>query len=79
MNYTIKTRKFGALTFWCQDGGGYVYVDINGQHGCLGQQICEGGGFRGNTVYSKDLPTSAHRWWKQYSKMERKAHQFGWL
>jgi len=49
MNLTIKSRKLGhAMTYFGHNG--YIWVDINGEPGTLGKQLCYGGKFRGNTV-----------------------------
>ena len=45
METTINSRKLGSpVTFYAPSSGGYVFVDLNGQPGTLGQQICSGGG-----------------------------------
>lgn len=50
MRTEIKTRDEGVLSFWCADGGGYVYVERDGQPGQLYQQVCDGLAERGNTL-----------------------------
>jgi hypothetical protein len=68
MAYTqIRTRDDGTLGFWCPDGGGYVRLEMAGHSGTLGRQICDGGGFRGNTLTATPdtLPTVARLWWRQ--------------
>jgi len=74
MRFTINSRKFGPQTFWANektDGQvplAYVYLEDRGP-GTTGSQICEGGGFMGNTVMcngtQEGLERAARRWWKQ--------------
>lgn len=74
MRYTINSRRFGERTFWANAKEGphasaYVYLEDRGP-GTLGSQICEGGGFRGNTLLcngtEEGLARVAKRWWKQF-------------
>ena len=55
MRTTINTREFGELTFFTGNGTNYVFVDINGQPGTLGKQICDGGGLMGSTISYRGL------------------------
>jgi len=69
MNLTINSRNHGAVTFsGPSDRRGYIYVDLNGQPGTLGQQPCAGGGFRGETLIAgpEDFERVCRRWWRQY-------------
>lgn len=59
MRYTYKPRcaellelvdDDGALSFWAPEGGGYIRLERIGKPGTLGMQICERGGFSGNTL-----------------------------
>jgi len=75
MKTTINTRDHGAVTF-SRPGSEYVYVDLNGKPGTLGQQICYGGHLSGSTVtFSGDDEEAFARycrnWWKQYLRNER--------
>lgn len=71
---TIKTRDIGELEFWCKDGGGYVFLESDGKPGSLGKQICDGGGFMGNTLSAdeKTLASVARTWNRQRREWERK-------
>lgn len=73
--FTIKTRNHGEKTFFVPPGGGYVRLERSGRTGTLGEQICYGGGFRGNTISATEdtLETEARRWWRQYLAHERNA------
>ena len=70
---TINTRDAGPLEFWAPDNGGYVRLETPGHSGTLGQQICEGGGYRGNTLTAdaKCLAAVARGWNRQRRAMER--------
>ena len=72
---TIKTRSHGDKTFFVPDHGGYVRLESGSSHGTLGQQICYGGGFRGNTITADadSLEIVARKWWKQYLRVEATA------
>jgi len=70
MKFTIKTRDHGEITF-SRPGRGYVYVDLNGQHGTLGNQICAGGDIMGETIsYRGDseeiFKKICRKWWRQH-------------
>tara|TARA_R110000868_G_scaffold176248_2_gene413718 strand:+ start:325 stop:573 length:249 start_codon:yes stop_codon:yes gene_type:complete len=49
MRTTVKTKSLGVLTF-SRPGIRYVYVDLNGMAGTLGNQICRYGTFSGDTI-----------------------------
>ena len=55
MRITINSRALNQEVTFSRPGSGYVYVDLNGQPGTLGNQICDGGKLMGNTItYSGD-------------------------
>ena len=75
MKTTINTRDHGAVTF-SRPGKEYVYVDLNGKPGTLGNQICDGGNLSGSTkTFQGDDEEAFDRfcraWWKQYLRNER--------
>jgi len=75
MKYTVHSRKHGYVTF-SRPGRGYVFVDLNGQPGTLGKQICDGGNLMGNTIsYSGEsyeaFEKICNRWWRDYLKNHR--------
>ena len=42
MNFTMHSRRLNKdLTFWLV--GQYIYVNLNGRSGFMGNQICKGG------------------------------------
>jgi hypothetical protein len=64
MDTTLKTR-YGVLQFHVRDGGGYVHVWRRSQQ--LTAQICEGGGWHGQTIEvaaDADLDRVVRKWWR---------------
>ena len=70
---TINTKDEGAMEFWVNDDGGYVRLELSGRPGTLGKQICEGGGFMGNTLSANEanLAQVARRWNRQRRESAR--------
>ena len=71
MNFTIKSRKTGeTFSFWTSCSGGYIHLEQPGKPGCLGLQICRGGGFMGSTLSctadEKDFARVCRSWYRQY-------------
>lgn len=74
--FTIKSRKLNrTLTFNCAADAedpkhkyGYIWVDLNGQPGCLGRQICEGGCLMGNTLMATEetFEQVCRNWYRAY-------------
>jgi len=69
--FTINSREHGKVTFSipsAKRGYGYVYVDLNGGSGTLGDQICDHGRMIGSTVSCtpENLETVARSWWSAY-------------
>ena len=75
MKTKINSRKHGEITFFCQKSGGYVWADLNGKPGTLGNQICHGGNLSGSTCsYHGDedgFDKFCRNWWKSYLRNER--------
>lgn len=73
MIFSIKSRAFKReLTFTCP-GNYYIFIDFNGKPGTLGNQICDGGHFMGNTIsYSGnddyEFEKICRRWFKSFLK-----------
>lgn len=78
-NLTIKSRKLDRdFEFFMPDGGGYVRLERGANHGTLGDQICYGGGFRGNTIRcasEDEFRTECRRWYRDHLKAET---ELGW-
>jgi hypothetical protein len=63
---TINTRTRGPVEFCAKKNGGYIFVDLNGQPGTLGWQVCEGGETSGHALSAKSqqhLERVVRRWW----------------
>lgn len=57
MKLKINSRKLGQTLTFSRPGKAYIYVDINGESGTLGRQICRGGSLMGSTIaYEGDDP-----------------------
>ena len=55
MEMTIKSRILDRKITFTRPGSSYIYADLNGQPGILGNQICRGGSTTGSTLsYSGD-------------------------
>lgn len=76
---TIKSTAIGDEVIFSRPGRYYIYVDLNGQQGSLGQQICQGGELLGDTlgVHGDDETAQARfektcrTWWKSYLRKQR--------
>ena len=74
MTYTFFSRKLGNEITFSVPGKSYVFIDWDGKHpGTLGQQICDGGMLRGNTItYDRERGTQAgfericKNWFRRY-------------
>jgi len=72
MELTIKSRKLNrAITFW--SGRSYIFCDLNGQPGTLGNQICAGGRMTGPTVTCAandqwDFERECRKWYRQFTR-----------
>ena len=71
--FTISSKVHGKVTFSvpsAKRGYGYVYVDLNGGHGTLGDQICNRGSLIGSTVSCspESLETVARSWYRAYMR-----------
>lgn len=50
MELQITSRKLGRTITFSRPGSSYIYADLNGQSGTLGNQICAGGRTMGSTL-----------------------------
>lgn len=68
--FTIKSRKLNRdFDFFMPDSGGYVRLENGANHGTLGEQICYGGGFRGNTILCSsedEFKAECRRWYRAH-------------
>lgn len=73
MRTKIHSRKLNlTFNFWMKDAGGYVRLESAGKSGTLATQICDGGGFRGNTVTAtpETFEKVCRRWYRQHVRTE---------
>lgn len=75
MELTIKSRKLNSEITFSRPGRHYIYANLNGQPGTLGNQICDGGRTMGNTIgYSGDdqeqFDKICRRWYKSHIRNE---------
>jgi hypothetical protein len=71
MKYTFKSRKLGKIITFSRPGKHYIFIDLNGNPGTLGQQICDNGYLLGNTVMyngndDERFEILCKKWWKSY-------------
>jgi len=71
MKLTIFSKRLGREVTFSRPGSDYLYVDLNGQPGCLGKQLCDGGYLSGSTVgYGGDSEEEfagvCRQWWRNY-------------
>ena len=71
MRFSIHSRALGRDVTFSRPGHAYVYVDLNGQPGTLGNQICYHGQLTGDTItYSGDeqpfFDGLCRSWWNMY-------------
>lgn len=68
---TLKSRKTGqTFNFWMPLDGGYIRLESEGSSGTLGKQICQGGGFMGNTLSAtpETFEKTCRTWYKAHMK-----------
>ena len=70
MEFTINSKKYGPVTF-SRPGPYYIYVNLNGKSGILGQQICDYGCLLGSAIGTthndqEDFERICRRWWAAY-------------
>lgn len=73
MTLTIKSKKLGRELTFSRPGRSYIYVDLNGNEGTMGTQICDGGCTAGSTIsYSGDDEADFARicraWYRSYTR-----------
>lgn len=73
MRCVINSKKLGRTLTFSIPGKSYIYVDINGQPGTLGNQICRGGRLRGDTISyfgssEDEFKAICRKWYKKYAE-----------
>lgn len=83
MRLTIVPKKyteFGNFDFWMPENGGYIYLESKGHEGTTGRQICDGGGFMGNTLSGCNrahFEYVCRLWYRQFIRETVKNHGRG--
>lgn len=73
MEFTIASKKLGKTLTFSKPGGSYIFVDLNGRPGTLGQQICSRGELMGSALYyegedEKRFERICRRWYRAFLK-----------
>lgn len=76
MEYTIRSRKLKKDITFSVPGEAYIFVDLNGKPGTLGNQICSGGSLCGSTLrYEGEnidrFKSICKKWWRAYLSKDR--------
>lgn len=71
MQFTINSRKLDKAITFSRPGKSYIFANLNGQSGTLGNQICQGGSITGSTLAYTDnsqpeFERICRNWWKLY-------------
>ena len=72
MEFAINSKKAGRIIF-SRPGSYYIYADLNGKPGTLGNQICEHGCTMGNTIgyggeSHEGFEMVCRKWYRKYIK-----------
>lgn len=75
MELIIKSKKLNrSLIFYKKMNGetikSYIFVNLNGNSGCLGKQLCEHGLLIGATIActDRDFKKECRKWYRQFVK-----------
>jgi hypothetical protein len=65
--FAINSKKHGKISFFMPNNGGYVRLESDAKPGTLGDQICEGGHFLGDTIFAteKSFESICKKWHRQ--------------
>lgn len=71
MEISIKSPKLNKTITFTRPSRHYIFADLNGKEGTLGEQICEGGFTSGSTIsYSGDnfeeFAAICRKWYTSY-------------
>lgn len=80
MRLEIKSRKLGKTVTFSRPGTYYIFVDLNNQPGCLGQQICDNGELLGSTIGydgedQDEFARICRGWWKNHLRKYRDEYE----
>ena len=81
MYYSFYSRKLKKEIVFSIPGKSYIFVDLNGEPGTLGNQICDGGYLTGSTIgYSgeneKVFEKICKNWWRSYLREYNDRNRF---
>lgn len=71
MRLVIKSKILKKTLTFDDAGDSYIYVDLNGKEGTLGNQICKGGYLSGSCLKAKDdtdFVRVCKNWYRAYIK-----------
>lgn len=73
MKYTIFSKKLGKEVTFSRPGRSHIFVDLNGECGTLGRQICRGGELMGSCISiesdnQRAFERTCKSWFTQYLK-----------
>lgn len=73
--FTINSRALGQEITFSRPGSTYIFVDLNGQPGTLGKQICQGGRLTGSTISydgedQEKFEKICRSWYRSYLRRE---------
>ena len=79
MEIKIKSRILGKPITFTRPGQGYIYADLNGQPGTLGNQICRGGRTIGSAISydgenREEFEHICRSWYRAYVRGEGSHH-----
>ena len=74
MQFKINSKKLNRAVTFSRPGSYYIYADLNGKPGTLGNQICERGSTMGNTLgYDGEsygeFEKVCRKWYRKYLKI----------
>jgi len=74
MELKINSKKLERTITFSRPGNSYIYVNLNGKPGTLGQQICKGGAVMSGSALSYDGDDQAEfeaicrRWYRSHMR-----------
>ena len=74
MEMKINSRKLDKTLIFSRPGSHYIYVDLNGQPGTLGNELCNGGYLRGDTIgvgdSQEEFERLCRKWYRAFIRRE---------
>lgn len=77
MILTINSKILGKKITFSRPASSYIFVDLNGKSGILGNQICEYGCLMGDTIAyrgydQKEFNRICRNWYKSFIRKEKR-------